>query len=235
MDWPEILTNEAEEILTTKWDERAGSVVPESDSVTLKDGAVKIDATFLYADLAGSSKLARFCPWQTTAKIIRAYLSCSVRLIKAYGGEVRSFDGDRVMGIFMGDLKNTYAVRCAREIDWVVEKIINPKAKEKFESVRKNGIAIRHCVGIDTGETVAVRAGVRNNNDLIWIGRAPSLAAKLSDIRAFPYTIYISKDIYGVLGATEKVVNNTLIWEEENFIFAGDNLSVYRTSYYRTP
>jgi class 3 adenylate cyclase len=235
MTWVEILTNEAEENLSTKWDERAGNVVPESDTVTLKDGAVKVDATFLYADLAGSSKLAKLCPWETTAKIIRSYLSCSVRLIRAYGGEIRSFDGDRVMGVFMGNFKNTYAVKCAREIDWVVEKIINPNAREKFKSVRDNNISIRHCVGVDTGEAVAVRAGIRDNNDLIWVGRPPSLAAKLSDIREYPFAVYISEACYKAIGGNTQMVDGKNIWEARNYQFVEDTLLIYRTSHMLTP
>ena len=136
MDWVKELSNEAEDILTTKWEVRNGTVISESEDVTLKDGAVKLSATFLYADLANSSRLAKLCPWETTAKIIRAYLACCTRLIIAYAGAIRSFDGDRVMGVFHGDLKNTHAVRCAREIDWVVEKIIDVKAREEFKSIK---------------------------------------------------------------------------------------------------
>lgn len=113
MTWVDDLTTQAEDLLSTKWDVRGGNVVPGTSSVTLADGAVKIDATFLYADLVGSSLLAKHCPWDTTAKIIRTYLGCSTRLIRAYGGEIRSFDGDRVMGIFKGDNKEANAVRCA--------------------------------------------------------------------------------------------------------------------------
>ena len=58
MAWVDTLTEQIETIFSTKWDTRDGTVVPESDSVTLKDGAVKVKATFLYADLAGSSNLA---------------------------------------------------------------------------------------------------------------------------------------------------------------------------------
>jgi len=144
MAWVETLTSEIETILSTKWDERNGNVVPESDGVALGDGAVNIEATFLYADLAGSSKLAKLCPWETTAKIIRAYLDCCTRSIRVHEGEIRSFDGDRVMAIFKGDTPNASAASCAREIDWMVENVLNPKVKEKFKSVRENGILIKH-------------------------------------------------------------------------------------------
>lgn len=235
MAWVDTLTSEIETILTTKWDERNGNVVPESNDITLKDGAVKIEGTFLYADLAGSSGLAKLCPWSTTAKIIRAYLDCCTRSIRAHGGEVRSFDGDRVMAIFKGDSPNTSAARCAREIDWMVEKVLNPKANEKFESVQKNSIHIKHCVGIDTGTAVAVRAGIRNNNDLIWIGRAPSFAAKLSDVREYPYSVYITKACYDKLADSSKKTGETIIWEARSFLFAGESQSVYRTQYLAEP
>jgi class 3 adenylate cyclase len=100
-------------ILETAFEERDGKKIPTSDDVALSNGAVKLDATFLYADLAGSGLIAKICPWDTTAKIIRAYLDCSVRIIKAHGGEIRSFDGDRVMGVFIGTTKRTDAVKSA--------------------------------------------------------------------------------------------------------------------------
>jgi adenylate cyclase len=234
-DWVADLTSETKDILDTNWDVRDGTVIPETDSVALKDGAVKIEATFLYADLAASSKLAESCPWETTAKIIRAYLHISIRLIRAYGGEIRSFDGDRVMGVFIGDLKNTHAVRCAREIFWMTEKILGPNATKQFNSIKNNNITIRQCVGIDTGAAVAVRAGIRNNNDLVWIGRAPSLAAKLSDVREFPHCVYISDACFKKLAAADKKEGDKDIWEARALTFGGNKVSVHRTSWMKHP
>lgn len=222
-------------VFGTKWNVRDGRVVPTTDDVALKDGAVKINAAFLYADLAQTAKLAEVCPWETTAKIIRAYLECSVRLIKAYGGEIRSFDGDRVMGVFMGDSKNSNATFCGREIFYTVEKIIGPKATENFKSIRENGIKIKNCVGIDSGDVRAVRAGIRNNNDLIWIGRAASLSAKLSDVREYPYCVYISDTVYKNSREDAKIVNSSDIWESGNFEFGGKKRIVYRTKTLKTP
>jgi len=236
MSWVETLTDEVEEQLSVEWNSRNGSVIPETSNIALTDGAVKINATFLYADLAGSSVLAKVCPWTTTAKIIRAYLEICTRLIKAYEGEIRSFDGDRVMGVFMGNYQNTHATRCAREIDWVVEEVIAVKAKDKFKSIRENNIKIKHCIGIDTGEVVAVRAGIRNNNDLIWIGKAASMAAKLSDIRTYPFSVYISSTTYSKLGDSDKISSDgSKIWEQYSFKFTGEEKIVYRTKTMKTP
>lgn len=232
----DTLKSEVEIILDITWNERSGNVLPDTDDVILKDGAVKVEATFLYADLAGSSILAKKCPWETTAKIIRAYLDISVRLIRAHGGEIKSFDGDRVMGVFKGDAPNTSAVNCARKIDWMVENVINPRAKDKFKSIKNNNIEIRHCVGIDTSEARAVRSGIRNNNDLIWIGKAPSFAAKLSDIRNHPYSVYISEACYKKLGKSAKESGEVEdIWENRNYTVSEETHSIYRTKYTLKP
>ncbi|MBD8546057.1 adenylate/guanylate cyclase domain-containing protein [Sphingomonas sp. CFBP 8760] len=234
MTWVDTLSTAVDNVFSTSLTERNGTVVPTTDSVT-NSQAVKLNATFLYADLAGSAMLSRVCPWQTTAKIMRAYLDCTTRLIRAWGGEIRSFDGDRVMGVFVGDMKNTHATSCAREIFYTVEKILGPKATIKFDSIRNNGIKLKNGIGIDTGETRAVRAGIRHSNDLIWIGRAPSLAAKLSDVRDYAYCVYISEDSYKFLPDTSKIVDGKNIWVEQTFTFAGESHKAFKTLYMKTP
>ncbi len=232
----DFLKDRVETLFGTTFNERDGRVVPTTDDVALKDGAVKIDATFLYADLAGSAKLSAACPWSTTAKIIRAFLDCSTRLIRKHGGEIRSFDGDRVMGVFMGDSKNSSAAICGREIHWAVRKIIDPKAKAHFASVRNNDIEIRHCSGIDTGEVRAVRSGIRNHNDLIWIGKAASFSAKLSDVRDVGYHTYISSRVYNMLNANAKNDSDgNNAWSSTNFTFAGKTETVYKSNHWKKP
>ncbi len=235
MSWVSDLEEDVESVFDIAFDEREGRKVPASEDVALRDGAVKLEATFLYADLAGSGRIAAVCPWMTTAKIIRAYLKCSTRLIRAYGGEIRSFDGDRVMGVFVGSGMSSNATDCAREIHWTTSEIINPKAHKKFESVRKHGVKIRQACGVDVGTTHAVRAGIRNNNDLIWIGRAPSLAAKLSDIREYPHCTFISGSVYRRLNDEAKYPGGKTIWEKDSFTFAGEALTIYRSSWMKRP
>lgn len=221
-------------VLDTSFTEREGRVVPATGDVT-NNQAVKINAAFLYADLAGSATIWKSCPWDTTAKIIRAFLDSASRIIRANGGEIRSFDGDRVMGVFMGDYKCTYATRAAREIFWATDQVLAAKAKIKFKSVKGANLHIKCAVGVDVGDARAVRGGIRASNDLIWIGRAPSMAAKLSDAREYPHCVFIHKDVHKVLGDAEKASGETNIWEPRNFQFAGDTHSLYRTKFYRTP
>jgi adenylate cyclase len=230
-----LLEQCVDNIFSINWDVRDGQVVPQTEGVALKNGAVKLEAAFLYADLAASSKLAEVCPWTTTAKIIRAYLDCAVRSINAWGGSVRSFDGDRVMGVFVGDMKNTHATNCAREIFYAVDQIIAPKSTKNFKSISDNNIIIQNCIGVDVGECRAVRAGIRNSNDLIWIGKAPSFAAKLSDIRDYPRSVYISSRTYAKLSDDSKIFDGANIWTKGVTQFAGATETVYGTRFMKIP
>ena len=231
-----FLKQRIDTLFDTNFQQRDGRIVPTTADVTLKDGAVKIEAAFLYTDLAGSAILSKVCPWTTTAKIIRAFLDTATRLIVKHGGHVRSFDGDRVMGVFIGNSKYSSASICGREIHWTVRKIIQPAASKKFGSISNNNIEIRNCAGIDVGDVRAVRSGIRDNNDLIWIGKAASFSAKLSNIRVVGYNTYISSRVYNKLRDDAKFDDNGKnMWESTIFSFANERETVYKSNQWKKP
>ena len=131
------ISKDVQEIIDTPWALRKGQVIPDTQDVKLKGGSVELEATFLYADLADSSRMAKELDRRVTAKIIKSFLATSCKRITACGGKVKSFDGDRVMGVFMGGSKNTDAAKCALQINYVVQKIIRPKFEKKYETVKK--------------------------------------------------------------------------------------------------
>ncbi len=224
-------------IIDTPWNLRKGRVVPSTTDVALSGGAVELDATFLYADLASSSKMAKELDRRVAAKIMKSFLATSCRLINTLGGTIQSFDGDRVMGVFVGDSKNSNAAKCALKINYVVKEVIKPKFEKKYECVRDVSFKIRHGVGVDTGTVITVRAGARGSNDLIWIGRAPNLAAKLSDLRASPYHTFITASVYNMLNNNSKYggQDNKNMWERKNWEFLDDNIKVYRSKWHWKP
>lgn len=237
MSLKDNLAAEVSNILSQSWNVRDGRVVPSTDDVALAGGAVKLDATVLYADLSQSSKLTTDFQQRTAAKVIGSFLYCMCKLITQHGGVVTSFDGDRVMGIFLSNSKNTNAAKCALKMNYTVLKIINPKVTDYFTSFREAEFSISHCVGIDTSTVLAVRGGQRGSNDLVWGGRCPSLAAKLSEIRESPYHSYISEDVFSVLDESAKYGGNPrqLMWEQRSFRFAGESITVYRSSWWWEP
>lgn len=231
------ISSDVQTIIGTPWNKRNSTDIPSTESVNLAGGAVELDATFLYADLAHSSKMVKELDRRVAAKILKSFLSAVSKLIIYRGGKVVSFDGDRVMGVFHGNSKNSSAARCALNIKYVVTKIIRPKFENNYDQVKNASFKIDHGVGVDTGTVLAVRGGVRGNNDLIWIGRAPNLAAKLSDIRETPHSSFITASVYNKLNDETKYSGseNKNMWESRNWKFLGDNINVYRSSWHWAP
>jgi adenylate cyclase len=204
--------------LAAKWNGRNGTVVPEDSAVPLIGGYVNLDATILYADLADSTETVLFST-DLAARLFKAYLTCCTLIIREHGGEIRSFDGDRVMGVFIGDHKNTSAVKSALKINHAFEYLIRPEFEEKYEACRNGGVALSQCVGVDTSTVYAVRSGIRNNNDLVWVGRAANIAANLSAMREVGYVSYITSDVFDRMNETVKYGGEPkeLMWEQRNW------------------
>lgn len=213
----DALINDVSAILSNNWNIRDGQVVPFSNQVTLAGGAVRFEATMLYADLADSTELAMNFDRRVAAKVFKRFLTCSSRIIRARGGEIRSFDGDRVMGIFLGPLMHNSAARCALNINYAFTQIIKPRFEARYSIFREN-YELAHCVGIDTSEVLVVRGGVVNNNDLVWVGRAPNVAAKLSGLREDSYHSFITSAVYHKLDDNLKFSEDgTYIWEQRTW------------------
>lgn len=234
------LQADVDNVLNTQWNIRDGRVVPATTDVALSGGAVRLDATYLYADLANSSLMAKTFDPRVTAKILKSFLSTATRLIRFHGGSVVSFDGDRILGIFIGGSKNTNAAKCGLQINWVVEKVIKPQFTEKYPSTV--GIApfsIAHGVGIDSGEVLIVRAGARDANDLISIGRSPNLAAKLSDIRDGNFRTFMTRHVYDHMAEEAKIsvgINaGRNMWTVGNYDYKGETVSIFKSHWTWTP
>jgi len=228
------LDQEVSNSITLSWNSRDGRVIPGTDEVQF-GAAVKLDATILYADLIQSSRLATEFHQTTSARIIRSFLRCMARLIREHEGAVTAFDGDRVMGVFVGERKNSRAATCVLKMNYVVTKIISPKVTNHFTQLRETGFEVSHCVGIDSSNVFAIRAGQRGSDDLVWVGRAPNLAAKLSELRQENYRTFISESAFSVLSDEVKIYDNREIWKRMNWSYIGEPIIIYGSSWTWTP
>ena len=198
------LNSEVRKILREQWVRRTGRVVPESDDLKLSNDAVILDGTVLYADLDDSTKLVdRFKPG-FAAEVYKCFLACAARTIRSEGGEITSYDGDRIMAVYVGTSRNSDATRTALKINYAVQEIINPAIRSQYP---ESTYSVRHVVGIDSSSLYVARTGIRGANDLVWVGRAANYAAKLS-ARSGP-TTQITKEVHDQL-------NNSLKFGGEN-------------------
>jgi class 3 adenylate cyclase len=216
------LSEEVAAIFRAQWTQRDGNVVPSDDSIKLNNDGIKLDATVLYADLADSTQLVdKMAPW-FAAEIYKTFLRCAAKIIRSEQGTITAYDGDRVMGVFIGDSKNTSAVRASLKINWAVVNIIRPACAAQYP---KTEYLLKHVVGIDTSPLFVARTGIRGANDLVWVGRAANHAAKLA---ALPenFQSYISSDVFDNMNAEVKVHAGRNMWEKVlwNFLLLGVTL-----------
>lgn len=192
--------------------------------------------TFLYVDMRGSSSFTDEHRLQTITKIYKAYHHCMVECVKEYNGQVRSFDGDRVLAVFTGKSSVNEAINCAMKMVGFRYDILQPKVKSAFSNDK-----FSLGIGISTGKTMVSKAGVgydKNTRDLIWIGDPPNLGAKLSDKADSPFSIYICKASFEKLIDSNRYTQKNGIrinmWSEEIFDFKNKQIEVYKTGYYRS-
>jgi class 3 adenylate cyclase len=191
------LQTQTDEIVRAQWDRRDGTVVPEEDDVGLGNEGVDLDATFLYADLADSTELAVY-DQAKSAEVVKAYLMGTTRIIRSMGGEIRSLERERVRGVVLEGTKNTNAAAAGLKINYFFSYILKPAFARVYTDTFPSKFDLKQTVGIDTSKVMVVRSGIRNNNDLVWIGRAPNAAAKLSAIRD-GYATYIAESVFDAM------------------------------------
>lgn len=220
MGLKEDLEKEVSTTFISRWEERDGRDVPDPEDLALGNDAVKLDATVLYADMTGSTRLVDSHPPTFAAEIYKNYLVCAARIIKTNGGTITAYDGDRIMAVFVGDSKDSSATEAALKINYAVVKIINPTMLNVYKS---ETFRLRHRVGIDTSRLFAARIGVRNDNDLVWVGRAANHAAKMTEIEE-DNTVFISDEVFTKLRDTSKFggSNNELMWKRRKWTHMGE-------------
>ena len=196
------LIAEVKEIFQSQWETRKGQIVPGPEDLQLGNHAVTLDATVLYADLADSTVMVDEQPEYISAEIYKTYMACAARIIKRSGGTITAYDGDRIMAVFIGGTKNSIAAKTGLQITWAVDKILNPAIRRQYG---KDAYQVSHVVGIDSSPLRACRIGVRNDNDLVWVGSAANHAAKLSSISTNGSAVYLSESVYKKLHTSSKI------------------------------
>jgi len=225
----EDLESEVKGILHTGWNVRDGRQVPEPETVSLGNDAVKLDGTVLYADLAESTKLVKGYKWWFAAAVYKCYLRCAAKVIRKFNGTITAFDGDRIMAVYIGEGKDSDAARTALAINHAVWQIINPQVELKYPN---SGYTLRQAVGVDTSVLHVARTGIRGSNDLVWVGNAANSAAKLSSLRIDGgYASWVTKAVYDNMSDLVKISQTKrYMWEKPDWTVQGT--TVYGSKWY---
>jgi class 3 adenylate cyclase len=228
MGLKEDLTAEVKKTLAEQWETQTATDVPDPEDLRLNANHAKDfekGATILYADLDGSTNMVDKYPWWFSAEIYKIYLRCASEIVRNENGVISAYDGDRVMGVYTGDSKNTSAVRTALKINWAVEEIIRPAIKAQYPD---KDFLLKHVIGVDTSRLRTARIGVKGDNDLVWVGRAANYAAKLCALSEKP--LWITKAIYDNMHNDVKFSNSKLMWDARTWT-SMNGMQIYCSTY----
>jgi class 3 adenylate cyclase len=226
MSLADDLTKEVGGIFREVWAERDGDKVPESEDLKLGNDAARLDAAVLYTDLSASTKLVDSFKPHFAAEVYKSFLHCSAKIVRAEGGTITAYDGDRLMAVFIGDSKETSAARAALKINWARVNIINPAIKKQYPGT---DYSLRHVTGVDVSKLFVARTGIRGANDLVWVGRAANHAAKMSTFSS-DFASRISGEVYKAMSASvQKSHDGRPMWESVTWTDMGR--TIYRSTW----
>ena len=208
--------------------------VPEPGDIPLGKKAAQLEATALFIDLRQSSDITNSFRRQTAAKMFKSYFDGAVRITNAHSGTVRSFNGDGMLALFVGDFRSSNAAKAAMETVWFVREVLRPKFQRYFANNRSalgQDLSFDIGCGLDDGVIYAVRVGIRGTNDVSWVGRCTNTAAKLSNGTLHPNNIAITREAYNRLHESRKTsTDGRRMWSNEVSGNLGGEVRYYRTS-----
>lgn len=191
----------AKSTFRTTWDIEDWDRVPnEEDAIGLGNRGVRLDAVVLYADLRDSTGLVKSYKEQFSAEVYKAYVYAAAKAVRFHSGEVTAYDGDRVMGVFLGKRKRNNAVDAAARIQALTGQVLQDELEAYYVNT---DYKFRQKVGVDASSILVANTGIRGNNAYTWVGTAANNAAKMAALK-YSYSTYITSEIFDYLDGDNK-------------------------------
>ena len=142
MTLKEEIVKKTKEIETEIFQVEEVSSVPTISNSKLTFGCkgLEFEATVLYIDMRGSTAILNKHQKRVVAKIHMLYYHAIVKIAKATGGEIRSFNGDSLLVFYQGTTKRTLsdAVKAAMQMKYAIKTLLNENLKNYTDIAIRN-------------------------------------------------------------------------------------------------
>ncbi|MEJ2081020.1 MAG: adenylate/guanylate cyclase domain-containing protein [Acidobacteriota bacterium] len=157
-----------------------GEIMKHPDELEL--GGVQVEATVLFSDIAGFSKLSEKTTPRELATLLNDYFTRMGDIIMSREGMINKYIGDAIMAIWNAPLPTRAHGRLACEAALEMRRVVAQTPP------------IRMRVGINTGPMVAGNLGHRERMEYTVIGDSVNLASRLEGAnKVFGTVILISE------------------------------------------
>jgi adenylate cyclase len=230
----EELIDLVDDLFKGAYEVTSGTAIPRVEDIQLGKKGRELELAMLFIDIRESTKIVGGFRRVTAAKMYKSFLRGIVKIVKANGGELCSFNGDGVLVAFIGETKRTQAAKAALQMSWFCKKVLKPKMHEYFENNNElEDMEFDYGIGIDVGKVLVVRGGIKgtDNNDLVWAGNATNYSVKISSIPDEGYHVFISEDVYKNMNNSSKLAGDPKrdMWEKR--YWKEKDMTVYRTNW----
>jgi class 3 adenylate cyclase len=168
-----------EETLRKKLDVNPGRQLPTIFDLAIGEGR-ELNATFVYTDLDGYSKLVTNKGTDTAFRLLQTFVNLIEKITAHFNGVVVDCAGDRTLSVFHRPSNDRSCapiregITAALWIQTAMEKVVSPR----FSQLQ---IPAKASIGIDYSSVIAGCVGVRGNKRLVFFGDAANHAAKLQE------------------------------------------------------
>ncbi|OCT15982.1 hypothetical protein A8709_10200 [Paenibacillus pectinilyticus] len=202
--------------------------------LTFGNTGLRFEATVLFIDMRGSTKILNKHNRRTVAKIHMAYLHTVAKISKDHGGEVRSYNGDSMLVFFQGTTNASIssAIQAAMKMKFMIAD-----SRGGINQYLAKYSAIDFGIGIDDSKILCTKVGIsgENNRDVFWVSNAVNKAVVLSDNAKSPNHINISKYVYNSLTDNVKYHDpkgkRLNMWTEKTFKYNDVDEKYYSTNF----
>lgn len=174
---------------------------PDIKSLNLGEGR-EITAGVLFVDIVSFTERSRQETPEQLLFTLDIFLSEMATIVNGWGGTIEKFTGDGLMAIF--DTSQTTIAGMAKDIIDVATTMRYSIDGPINSFLKSRGIEpIKYRIGIDGGQIVVGRLGIRGDNDPVAIGWAANIASRLQE-NADPNGILLGSFIHHHLPDWEK-------------------------------
>jgi adenylate cyclase len=196
----------------------ANQILDLADAGNLQLGGEQREATVLFADIRGFTKLSESMAPQDIVNMLNSYLSIVIDKVLENGGMVNKFAGDSIMAVWNAPQAQEEHARLATKAAWEIQRAL-AELQEKDASLPRAQFGI----GINTGQVVAGNVGSSGRTEYTVIGDAVNLASRICS--ATPGTeIWIGPETYRL---TKECVECVAL-ELQAFKGKAEKVAVYR-------
>jgi adenylate cyclase len=199
----------------------SGLTMPRIDRLDIGE-AKRMTAAVLFFDIADFTQTTSELSEDATLSTLNFIIPTVMEIVRTRSGFIEKNTGDGIMAIFGTETKNPLDIaKPAIDAAMMIRYVMNNDLQSNLAQIGLPSLGFR--IGIDMGELLIARIGIKNHSFLTAVGDAANRASKLQE-RAEPNGICIGDKVFHNLPADLELSCESKDDPEWGFCHPGTNI-----------